>query len=160
MATRTTNYNMFKPERGDPADVTKLNENWDTIDRELENRAKLGDDGKVLPEQLPETDMDGYVEKTGDTLTGDLKFKNTDDYRAIDKERILNGTSYHANFGCGILGGEGCNTLEVFVDGDVNENGTRLARLEVSERGVSFVNRDNRRTYLYQNAAVSASIES
>lgn len=53
MSTTTTYYGMFKPELSDPADITKMNPNWDTIDAELYKKASLGEDGKVLPEQLP-----------------------------------------------------------------------------------------------------------
>lgn len=54
MSTTTTNYELFKPDLSDPADITKMNPNWDTIDTELHKRATLGADGKVLPEQLPD----------------------------------------------------------------------------------------------------------
>lgn len=53
MSKTTTNYGMFKPELTDPADITKMNPNWDIIDEELHKKASLGADGKVLPEQLP-----------------------------------------------------------------------------------------------------------
>ena len=35
MSTQTTNYKFFKPDLTDPADITKLNENWDKIDAAL-----------------------------------------------------------------------------------------------------------------------------
>lgn len=41
MAQRTTNYNLFKPELTDAADITKMNENWDAIDAELKELADL-----------------------------------------------------------------------------------------------------------------------
>lgn len=34
----TTNYNLKKPELTDPADITEINSNYDTIDTELKNR--------------------------------------------------------------------------------------------------------------------------
>lgn len=37
MSTTTTNFNFFKPELSDPADITELNNNWDRIDTELAN---------------------------------------------------------------------------------------------------------------------------
>lgn len=37
MSTKTTNFNFFKPEMSDPADITELNSNWDRIDTELAN---------------------------------------------------------------------------------------------------------------------------
>lgn len=53
MSTTTTNYQLFKPELSDPADITKMNPNWDTIDEELNRLNLLGDDNKILPEYLP-----------------------------------------------------------------------------------------------------------
>lgn len=41
MSTTTTNYQFHKPELTDPADITKLNPNWDNIDSELKNRLPL-----------------------------------------------------------------------------------------------------------------------
>lgn len=35
MSTTTTNFNFFKPELTDPADITEMNANWDRIDSEL-----------------------------------------------------------------------------------------------------------------------------
>ena len=37
MSTTTTNFNFFKPELTDPADITELNANWDRVDSELAN---------------------------------------------------------------------------------------------------------------------------
>ena len=49
------------------------------------------------------------VEKTGDTLTGSLKFNNKDDFEAIRKTRTLNGTDYLLTVG---LGGNGSARME------------------------------------------------
>ena len=38
----TTNYNLKKPELKDPADITQLDFNWDTIDAELFDRSPKG----------------------------------------------------------------------------------------------------------------------
>lgn len=35
MSTLTKNFNLFKPELNDPADITEINGNWDRIDSEL-----------------------------------------------------------------------------------------------------------------------------
>lgn len=53
MSTTTTNYKMFKPELSDPADITKMNPNWDTIDAELFKKASLDDTGKIFRNQIP-----------------------------------------------------------------------------------------------------------
>ena len=39
MSTHTPNFNLIKLELGDPADITQMNKNWDTIDEELEKCA-------------------------------------------------------------------------------------------------------------------------
>lgn len=52
MSTTTTNYKLVKPALSDPADITVMNPNWDTIDTELAKRATL-EGGKVPYEQLP-----------------------------------------------------------------------------------------------------------
>ena len=51
----TTKYNLKKPAYTDFADVADINSNMDKIDEELSKRATLGEDGKVLEDQLPET---------------------------------------------------------------------------------------------------------
>jgi hypothetical protein len=53
MSKTTTNYGLFKPELSDPADITKMNPNWDTIDAELNRLDLLGEDNKILPQYLP-----------------------------------------------------------------------------------------------------------
>ena len=55
MSTTTTNFGLIKPELTDVADITAMNENWDTIDAELQNRATLDKNGKVPEDQLPDT---------------------------------------------------------------------------------------------------------
>jgi hypothetical protein len=54
MSTTTKNYGMFKPELSDPADITKMNPNWDTIDEELKRLNLLDDNDKILPKYLPD----------------------------------------------------------------------------------------------------------
>lgn len=54
MGTTTTNFNLFKPALSDPADITKINPNWDTIDAELNRLNLLGEDDKILPRYLPD----------------------------------------------------------------------------------------------------------
>lgn len=54
MSTTTLNYKMFKPELSDPADITKMNPNWDTIDAELNRLNILDENDKILPKYLPD----------------------------------------------------------------------------------------------------------
>ena len=46
MGTTTTNLNLFKPELTDPADITRLNPNWDKLDKEIQ-AIKYGSSGSV-----------------------------------------------------------------------------------------------------------------
>ena len=44
---------------------------------------------------------DNKVNKSGDTLTGELNFNNKNDYAAIRKTRTINGADYNVNIGIG-----------------------------------------------------------
>ncbi len=72
MSTKTTNYELIKPELTDPADITQTNENWDKIDAEL---------GNMLP-------------KSGGTLTGALYIDKDGERKGwiepVDGEHELN----------------------------------------------------------------------
>lgn len=140
MSTTTANLALVKPELTDPADITATNVNWDTIDAEL-NKIE-----------------NNKVSKTGDSMTGALTFTNYDSYSALAKNRRINGVRHYINWGLGITGGAGCNTLEVF-EGEIGAD-VKTARLEVSKFGVAFIGQDEKRTYLYRSGAVTASVES
>ena len=56
MANKTTNFGLTKPLPTEFYDINVHNGNMDIIDAELKKRPTLGEDGKVLPEQLPEID--------------------------------------------------------------------------------------------------------
>ena len=135
MSTTTTNLALVKPDLTDSADITAMNPNWDKLDTEITR--KLGVDGGVL--------------------NGALQFDNKDIYRAIGKTRTYNGKDYYVNFGCGIVGGYGCISMEIWNN---SEEGDRLGRLEIGQHGVSYIDPSGSRTYLYRNTAVSASVES
>lgn len=66
------------------------------------------------------------VEKTGDTLTGELFFNNTDGYGAITKYRTVSGTNYSLALG---LGANGATRLE-------NRGGANDTSLEVRSDGI------------------------
>ena len=103
-----------------------------------------------------QTQLNGKVSDTGDTLTGVLIFNNKDVYGAIEKYRTINGVDRHIDVGVGNVGGDGCVALQ-YMEGSAN---TVLGRLEIGRRGVSFYDENGNRTFLYRNAAVSASVES
>lgn len=67
MATYTTKYHLKKPALEDFGDVADINSNMDIIDETLTNKADLGEDGKVLLEQLPELGSDLELGETSDT---------------------------------------------------------------------------------------------
>lgn len=54
MPNWTENYNLRKPFQEEFYDIDEHNFNMDIIDAELHKRATLGDDGKVLSNQLPD----------------------------------------------------------------------------------------------------------
>ena len=64
MASKTTNFNLHKIDLTDaPPDITVLNQNWDTIDAELNKRPTLDEDGKIPSSQLPSMDYIPTSEK-------------------------------------------------------------------------------------------------
>lgn len=67
------------------------------------------------------------VEKTGDTLTGELNFNNKNDFAAIRKTRTLNGTDYQLTVG---LGGNGSARMEYVTNDKV------LSSIEARSDGV------------------------
>lgn len=99
------------------------------------------------------------VEKTGDTLTGELLFKNTDDFAAIRKKRTLNGTDYQLAIGLGTNGSarmeyadnsKVIGSIEVRSDGVYNGvSGKKLAEqessgdLDMQSNSVKFGNNGN-----------------
>lgn len=58
MSTTTTNYNLVKPELTDAADITAMNQNWDTIDTMLKN---LANEGWLTPVTTENQNLDNYV---------------------------------------------------------------------------------------------------
>lgn len=56
MSTLTTNYGLSKPDLTDPADITKMNPNWDKIDETLKKHADhkhtAKDVGAVTQEEM------------------------------------------------------------------------------------------------------------
>ncbi len=58
MPNKTAYYDLTKPLASEFYDVEVQNENMEKIDAQLKNRAELGEDGKILPEQMPDMDYD------------------------------------------------------------------------------------------------------
>ena len=77
MATKTTNYNLTKPDLNDWADIRVLNANMDIIDSTMKTISDLagsGDGGDTpsidLSAYALKSQLDGYLPLTGGDLTG------------------------------------------------------------------------------------------
>lgn len=77
MATKTTNYNLTKPDLNDWADIRVLNANMDIIDSTMKTISDLagsGGGGDTPPIDLSvyalKSQLDGYLPLTGGDLTG------------------------------------------------------------------------------------------
>lgn len=164
MSSKTTNYNLHKIDLTDaPPDITVLNPNWDTLDAKIKaledagwTRAQIV---ALINETVTDTDISGKVNKTGDELTGALDFKNSNEFRAISKTRLIGNTTYYVNWGCGQLGGEGVISMELHLPSTTGGSSAILGRIEIGSRGVSFLDGNNKRTYLYASGLTAASLE-
>lgn len=67
------------------------------------------------------------VNKSGDTLTGELQFNNKNDYGAIRKARTINGTDYGVSIG---VGGNTSARMELY------QGNTTLGSVEARSDGV------------------------
>ena len=77
MSTTTINLGLLKPELTDPADITQMNQNWDKIDTELNNKAPAGygygeraeSVGRFTTEEEMNTALSNVVNSMGDYET-------------------------------------------------------------------------------------------
>lgn len=82
-----------------------------------------------IENELSNLDTD-KVNKSGDTLSGELYFKNNNRFGAIYKTRTLDNTDYNASFGLGIYSdNQGAATIENNVGNNL------VGRLEVRADG-------------------------
>ena len=100
--------------------------------------------------------LNQLVNKSGDTMTGQLLFDNRTSYPALVKNREVNGELFSVNFGCGSVSGRGIICFEVLVDNAGTS--TRIGRFEVGEFGVAYVGPDGKRRFLYENTVVASSV--
>lgn len=82
MATKTTNYNLTKPDLEDWADIRVLNANMDIIDSEMKtisNRVTTGGGTTVdLSKYALKSSLNGYLPITGGNITGKLTINGVD----------------------------------------------------------------------------------
>lgn len=90
------------------------------------------------------------VEKTGDTMTGELFFNNTDGYGSITKYRTVSGTNYSLALG---LGGNGATRLE-------NRGGGIDTSLEVRPDGHIWNATSNKKLAEQSNGWTNATLSS
>ena len=90
MATKTTNYNLTKPDGSENADIDVINANMDTIDSALSNKADKS--------QIP--DVSGYLPKSGGTMAGTLNLVENGSPSALWRhglEGYRSGVAYKTN---------------------------------------------------------------
>lgn len=93
---------------------------------------------------------DNKVNKSGDTMTGELFFNNTDGYGAITKYRTVSGTNYSLALG---LGGNGATRLE-------NRGGGIDTSLEVRPDGHIWNATSNKKLAEQSNGWTNATLSS
>lgn len=78
MATKTTNYNLTKPDLTDWADIRVLNNNMDIIDGAMKTISDLAGSGGGADIDLSayalKSQLDGYLPLTGGNVTGKLTY--------------------------------------------------------------------------------------
>ena len=79
MATKTTNYNLTKPDLTDWADIRVLNANMDIIDDTMKTISDLAGSGSGgadidLSAYALKSQLDGYLPLSGGNVTGTLKY--------------------------------------------------------------------------------------
>ena len=132
---------LITPEAGEPFYATMIR----------------ADEPTVAGTPINATNLNKLVSKYGDTLFASLEFENLDSYHAIMKYRNLNGQTYGINVGCGAVGGKGVVAFEI-REGEETTS-PRLGRLDIGEFGVSYTDRDGKKTYLHNSGVISAGVE-
>ena len=110
-------------------EISQLNEASSVQNNDVLPIVQNGETKKVPVETLGSQ----KVNKTGDTLTGELNFNNKNDYAAIRKTRTINGVDYNVNIG---VGANQSGRME-FQDANNNVLGSVEAKSDGIYNGVS-----------------------
>lgn len=110
-------------------EISQLNEASSVQNNDVLPIVQNGETKKVPVETLGSQ----KVNKTGDTLTGELNFNNKNDYAAIRKTRTIDGVDYNVNIG---VGANQSGRME-FQDANNNVLGSVEARSGGIYNGVS-----------------------
>ena len=84
MATKTTNYNLTKPDLNDWADIRILNANMDIIDNAMKSISDLAGRGSGNTSNINlsgyalKSQLDGYLPITGGNVTGKLTYNGAE----------------------------------------------------------------------------------
>lgn len=113
-------------------EISQLNETTTAQNSDVLPIVQNGETKKINTQNL----MASKVNKSGDTLTGELNFNNVNDYGAIRKIRTINNTDYGVSIGVGgntsarmelYQGSNNLGMVEVRIDGIYNgKTGNRL----------------------------------
>ena len=141
--TRPNRYRVV-PETGNPYYVT----------------LERADEPLVQGTALTAATLNSLVSTTGDTMKGYLRFEDfetsDDNYFIYTKLREISNQIFLVNAGCGTLGGKGIVCFEVREGSE--RTSPRLGRLEIGEQGVSFQDKNGKRTFLYSSGIAAASV--
>lgn len=107
MATKTEKYRLTKPEKNDYYNIGVFNENMDIIEKEMAGHTDRKDNPhSVTAEQI------GAVPTAGGTLTGHLRFANTDDFYVLEKTRNISDILHRLTLS---IGTSGYTVLEHYI---------------------------------------------
>lgn len=104
-------------------EISQLNEASSVQNSDVLPIVQNGETKKIPVETLGNQ----KVNKSGDTLTGELQFNNKNDYGAIRKTRTINGTDYGVSIG---VGGNTSARMELY------QGSNNLGMVEVRNDGI------------------------
>lgn len=101
--------------------------------------------------------LNRLLDRNGDTVLGMLNFENYDAYHIFQKYRDIENKRYGVNLGCGQWGKKGVIAFEVREGPE--QTSPRLARLEIGELGVVYIDATGKRNYLIESGVADATVE-
>lgn len=93
------------------------------------------------------------VNNGNNTTTGDILFNNTNAFRAIGKNRLINGTNFYINFGVGTAANKGALVFEL------QKAGTIVGRVAMNEDGLYYVDSSGSWQTIKGASVIDATVE-